>query len=422
MANWNDSLLEGSIGGVPLFVNAVATQVGRRTTSKSLPFRDTPAREDLGRRARRFKVDAIVIGSDYLTQRDAVIAVFESAGPHIFVHPWLGELSVILDEGSSLDIQESHAEGGWAKLSFNLAESGDPDGARIKISTSAALSVASVAAIDAAKVSAKKKLGLGNVFNALSKGISALSGGLLKVKRKAFGALGVSQAAGIADSLADLNSTIGKLANSPAELLTTLSGIVAALKGIFKSQAAANEDSPNAPYPGGAKKVAVEAALSAAQDMCAIDTITPPLFEGAPEDPVEKAAQKALGDFTKALVIAETIDLMGTLPLESASVAVDALQTLGSLADDLLEDPDTEDDLFVAMTDLRAALDAHLATLVASLPRVQQYTPSEAMPALLLAFQLYGDPTRDLEIVGRNRVRDPNFMRGGEPLEVLIDG
>lgn len=234
MADWRDSLLEGSIGGVPVFVQAVATQVGRRTTSKSLPFRDIPAREDLGRSPRKFKVDAIVIGSNYLTQRDAVIEVFERPGPHIFVHPWLGELSCILDEGSSLNVQESHAEGGWARLSFDLVESGDPDGARIKISTSAALSVASVAAIDAAKVSAKKKLGLGNVFNALSKGISAISSGLLKVKRKAFGALGVSQAAGIADSLADLNSTIGKLANSPAELLTTLSGIVAGLKGIFK--------------------------------------------------------------------------------------------------------------------------------------------------------------------------------------------
>jgi prophage DNA circulation protein len=376
----------------------------------------------MGRRARKFKVDAIVIGSDYLTQRDDVIAVFESPGPHIFVHPWLGELSVILDEGSSLDIQESHAEGGWARLSFDLVESGDPDGARIKISTSAALTVASVAAIEAVKVAKVKKLGLGNIFNALSKGISAISSGLLKVKRKAFGALGVSQAAGIADSLADLNSTIGKLANSPAELLTTLSGIVAGLKGIFKSQAAANEDSPNQAFPGGAKKVAVEAALSAAQDMCAIDPVTPPLFEGAPVDPVEVAAQKALGDFLKVSAISEVIDLMGTLPLESASVAIDALATLGGLADGILADPDTEDDVFVAMTDLRAALDAHLASLVSALPVVQKYTPTEARSALLIAYELYGDPTRDLEICGRNKVRDPNFVPGGEPLEVLLDG
>lgn len=421
MADWRDSLLEGSIGGAPLFVQSVSGQFGRRSTSKELPFRDTPAREDLGRKSRKVDVEAIVIGSDYMTARDKVIAVFESPGPHIFTHPWFGEISVIQSEGSALNVQESHAEGGWAKLSFSLVESGDPDGARIKISTSAALSVASVAAINAATISAKKKLGLGNVFNALSKGISAISGGLLKVKRKAFGALGVSQAAGIADSLADLNSTIGKLANSPAELLTTLSGIVAALKGIFKSQAAANEDSPNQAFPGGGKKVAVEAALSAAQDMCAIEPVTPPLFVGAPVDPVEVAAQKALGDFLKVSAIANTIDLMGTLPLESATVAIDALTTLGGLADDLLEDPDTEDDLFTAMTDLRAALDAHLATLVASLPTVQKYTPSEAMSALLIAFWLYNDPTRDLEIVGRNKVRDPNFVPGGEPLEVLIN-
>lgn len=107
MADWRDSLLPGSIGGVPLFISEVKSSVGRRTTSRELPFRDTPSREDLGRRARRFSVSGFVIGSGYLAERDAVIDVFETRGPWLFTHPWWGELSVILDEGASLDIAES---------------------------------------------------------------------------------------------------------------------------------------------------------------------------------------------------------------------------------------------------------------------------------------------------------------------------
>lgn len=421
MADWRDSLFEGKIAGVPLFIQQVSNTIGRRTTSKSMPFRDTPAREDLGRQIRKYRVSAIVIGDEYMAARDALRDVFESPGPWIFTHPWQGEISTILDEGSSVDISESHEQGGMASFNFSLVESGDPDSLRVTVSTTAALAVASAAVIEAAAIDAEKKMSVGDVFNALSDGMGAVTAGMLAAKRKAMGALGVTQLAAISDSLADVNSTIGSLANSPGELLSTLSGLVSAFKGIFSDQSAVNDDSPNASYPGGPKKVLVEAALANATDLCAIETITPPVFEGGPVDDDEVAAQKALKDALKAMTIASSIDLIGNLPLESVDVALEALGTLGGLADDMLTDPDTSDDVFTAMTDLRAALDAHLASLVASLPRIQEYIPPQSMPALLIAFQFYNDPTRDLEIVGRNRIKDPNFVPGGDPLELLID-
>lgn len=424
MADWRDSLLPGSIGGVPMFISEVKSSVGRRTTSKELPFRDTPAREDLGKRARRFSVSGFVIGANYIAERDAVIDLFETRGPWLFTHPWWGELSVILDESASLDIQESDSQGGWAKFSFALVESGNPDGAKISVSTSAALSVASQAAIAAVSADTPKKLklGLGGVFSAAAGAVGKLSGAMLKSKRKLMGALGVSQAAGLSDALADLNTSINKLLNSPAELLTTLNGLVAGLKSIFVDASAADEDSPNSPYPGGSKKIRAEAAIAMAEELAAVDTVTPPPFPDGPVDPDAQAAEKALSKAVGVMVVAQTIELFGSdLPLESASSAVETLSTLGELADQILVDTETSDDLFTAMSDLRAALDAHLASLSASLPQVQTYTPPASMPALLIAFQLYNDPTRDLEIVGRNGVKDPNFVPGGESLEVLVD-
>lgn len=424
MADWRDSIQDASINGVPVYANSRTMSTGRRTTSRELPFRDTPAREDLGRSARKYEVDLVVIGLDYMIQLQDVLDVLESPGPYLYVDPWRGELSVILAEGSSVNIEENHSQGGWAKISVQFVESGDPDGASITTSTSSALSVAAVAAIDAVKTDTPKKmkLGLGGVFNAAAKAVGKISSTMLKSKRKVMGTLGVTQAAGLSDSLADLNTNVNKLLNTPAELLTTLSGLVAGLKTIFTDFSAAEEESPNAPYPGRNKKIAATAAISMAQELSAIDTVTPPPFPGGPQDEDEVAAEKALSKAVGVMTIAETIDLFGgDIPLESSEVAIESLKTLGTLADDVLLDTDTSDDLYVAMTDLRAALDKHLAYLAASLPQVQTYTPPKAMSALLIAYQFYGDPKRDLEIVGRNRVSDPNFVPGGVPLEVLVD-
>ena len=329
---------------------------------------------------------------------------------------------MVLDEGASLDVAESDSEGGWARFSFSLVESGDPDGAKITVSTSAALSVASKAAVEAVQADTLKKLKLdvGSVFSAASAAVGKISSAMLKAKRKVQGALGVSQAAGLSDSLADLKASANKLLNTPAELISTINGLVGSMKSIF-IDASADEDSANSPYPGGSKKVRAEAAIAMAQELASVDTVTPPPYPGGPSDEDAVAAEKALSKALGIMTVAQVIDLFGSsLPLESASAAVEALTTLGDLADQILLDTETSDELFTAMSDLRAALDSHLASLSSSLPTVEKYTPKASMPALLLAFQIYGDPLRDLEIVGRNNISDPNFLPGGEAIEVLI--
>jgi prophage DNA circulation protein len=46
-------------------------------------------------------------------------------------------------------------------------------------------------------------------------------------------------------------------------------------------------------------------------------------------------------------------------------------------------------------------------------------TPPETVPALVLAQELYGDATRDAEIINRNAIRNPAAIVGSEPLSVL---
>lgn len=75
------SLLPASFRGVPFAVTDERGAIGRRGKLHEYPFRDIPYAEDLGRRARRWVVDAFVLGDDAVPQRDALIAACEQKGP-----------------------------------------------------------------------------------------------------------------------------------------------------------------------------------------------------------------------------------------------------------------------------------------------------------------------------------------------------
>jgi prophage DNA circulation protein len=416
--DWRDNLLPGSIGNADLFISDVQTLVGRRVVVTELPKRDKPVNEDMGRAADRYSVTAFVIGDEYMRHRDAVVAVLRSPGPYNFSHPWQGPKSVVLE--GQLQITESDTEGGWAKLNFSLIESGEPDGLRILVSSASALATAAdagVAAGAADLAKGLKKVGIGSIFAAAANAIGKASRSLMKAKQQVFGALGVNELTSLTDSIANLKDTGYALLNAPAELMTTLSGLVASIMSVIAIFD--GDDAAAAPYPGGAKAVRAEAALSAAQELASVDTVTPPPYPGGPVDEDAQEAEKAISKALRVAAVTGTAALFKTLPLESADTAKAALAAVGEMTEQLLLDETTGDELFNALTDLKAALDRHLAGLASSLPSVQTFTPATTAPALLLAYLYYGDPTRDLEICGRNRLPDPNFVRGGVPIEVL---
>lgn len=415
MADWRDNLLPASIGGVRFFCSEVRTTAGRRTTVRELPLRDIPVNEDLGRRGRRFAVSGAVMGDDYQDQRDAVLAVLESKGPHRFTHPWRGELDVVLAEGASIEITESEREGGWARLTFELSESGDETRTvKAQVATDGALSSAAAAAASASAAEMVQPFALGDVLAAAAAAVGVVAGALSKMKGKIAGALGLGDS--LSTAIADLKDAAYSLAQTPTELAAQLNAITGQVLGLIRDAAESDAE----PYPGGGKVVRADAALDAAQEMAAVDPVTPPPYPGGPVDAEDQEVERAIGKHARVCAVAGVAGLFAALELESSDAATKILGTMGTLLDELLLDETTGDELFSALTDVKAALDAHLVGLSASLPSVQMYTPAAATPVLLISWWLYGDPTRDLEIVGRNRLTDPNFA--ADPLQVLLDG
>lgn len=86
---WQASLQPASFRGVPFYVLDDSLEAGRRVALHQYPFRDVPYAEDVGRRARRFRFAAFLIGDTVLSDRDALLDAIEAPGPGTLIHPTL---------------------------------------------------------------------------------------------------------------------------------------------------------------------------------------------------------------------------------------------------------------------------------------------------------------------------------------------
>ncbi|MJP99715.1 hypothetical protein DN101_14590 [Salmonella enterica subsp. enterica] len=92
----------GSFRGVPFLISETVSQRGgRRTVKREYPRRDTGGADDLGRRLRERSFSCVVLGDDYLEQKDALIEALDAEGPGELVHPLYGTLQAQIDSWES---------------------------------------------------------------------------------------------------------------------------------------------------------------------------------------------------------------------------------------------------------------------------------------------------------------------------------
>lgn len=139
---WRDNLRQASFRGVKFNVDSSGLSIGRRIARHEYPQRDIPYPEDMGRRAREYKVEAFVLGdpagdNDYMVPRDALIEAIEKAGPGQLVHPYYGTVAVTVF--GEVTLSESTREGGMAKFTITFLEAGKQEEPKTSDDTEAKL-------------------------------------------------------------------------------------------------------------------------------------------------------------------------------------------------------------------------------------------------------------------------------------------
>ncbi|HJW80822.1 MAG TPA: DNA circularization N-terminal domain-containing protein [Acidiferrobacterales bacterium] len=385
---------QGSLGGAPFIVPENEASFGRRTELHEYPERDLPYVEDLGRKAREFNltvfVDAsLTLDEDYLAARDALIAVIEKPGPHTLIHPYYGTLRVSITVPAR--VRDSTREGGRATFTFTCVESGDLVFADAEYSTVVgvqdAAGSAEASAIDdfvaTFSVDGLPDFHLAEIETDLTRTL----GELTKVVGDVAGA--------IADEIRAPANMAGAIVGAIGNIATAAGEPLRALK-LYENLFDAGDDGKAVPLTTSTRQ-------RQAQSLQAQRLL------------VQRAAIVAAARSSSEAEYASLDDALAVR--DRLVAAIDAQLE----ATDTVSGANIDDDVFLQLSALRAAVARDLLIRGGKLPRITRYTSPSTLPALVIAHRVYGDASRADEIVSRNKVRHPGFVPGGVALEVLSD-
>lgn len=429
--DWRKNLKQGSFRGVPFFIDGSQYQGGRRIQMNEYPStgdadRD-PYAEDLGRKSRAYTLDAYVLNNellpasqkvgkayaDYFKWRDAFMKALETKGPGTLVHPFLGTQQVVVGIYNCI---ENFKQGGKAAFNVPFMEAGQLLQPAATTDTQGAVQGAVQGA--ATSAAAAVKSGFASKFSALSfpswvgsaaqAKLLTLTSDLSSLQNIVTAPLSTAQQ--VEQQIGNLGSAAASLIAAPSALAAGILGAISALGTIVQEPIQALALYKNGLFSFGADDapttVALNAQIQQQTNGIAINTlvITSALISYAqsataiPSQSTPGAASLSVGYDTSNAAISTLIDFLTTL---------DAVI------------PDLDDDSQAAMADLRTALVTDLQARAATLPALIRYTPKTTRPAIVIAYDIYGDATREQEICQRNQIADPGFVQGGRPLEVL---
>lgn len=390
----------GSFRGVVFRTTATEWRGGRRNVVNEFPQRDTGYTDDLGRRVRRFPVEAYVLGENYLAERDAVIEAFEAAGPGELIHPRWGVRQVALDGEAS--IKETPMEGGIARITVTFVEHGENTFPRAAGNTVSKVEATTNAADEASQAAFGKEFSVAGPSVLASQALKNMNGavaGLLKTVKQVTSVDGVTS---ILLQAGTLSSNLASLIRSPVSLVMSLRSIFATLvqdvnrplNAFYELQwlFTANTRSTATASSGSTR------ARSLANDMAAADL------------------QRRLSLTNQARMLA--VAIADTSVVATSDQATALRNALTTQIDIELEEYDPPTEVADALVQVRAAVVRDVAARAEFMLQRSTFTPQTSIPALVLAHRIYQDAERADELVNRNDVRNPAFMPV-RPLEVL---
>lgn len=390
---WRDQLQPASFRGVPFGVISGSLTAGRRLARHEYPQRDLPYVEDMGRRAREYKVEAFIIGPDYMSGRDELLAAIEEEGPGQLVHRYYGTQIVSVAE---CELTESTDFGGMAKFTLQFVEAGEQAEPSVGIDSGAELLQAQGFAYDAImddfaqqfSVDGLPSWGIGDILSSL----------IAFLELDDFREVTVPAAGSVtsgAASVAEVTARLGSLVDEPRELASEVTSLVRSAGRVTRIV-----EQPYVIASAGGGTAQIPSVRGVVQRQQAVMTSL-----------VKRAA------LVRYAGLATSADLSTALDVQS--VRADVIRVFDE-HDYAAGAPRPSATVATALKSVRTASLVHLSRQAAALPRTYSMQLLEPQPALVLSYGLYGD-LRNRDIVKRNAIRHPGFVPAGVPLQLAAE-
>lgn len=393
---WRDEMQKASFRNVPFLVRASSGQIGRRTVVNEYPDRDDAFVEDLGKKARSFTLECFVLGEDYFRLRDNLEAAFEQAGPGELVHPWRGRMTVSVTDCRP---SESIDQGGVQSWSVTFTQTGENRQPNVRPDMLAVVDAAANTAILASEEDFSETFAVENLpefveTDALTQ-VSSMLDTTLATARAMLPDMSILPA--FISNASNLLGTATQLMRLPTNLATEITAQIAGILGLGQSPLAAFNALKNLfgfTHSAGPRTTAARIQLD--------------------------NNRQAVANLTRRTAIIEAARSSASIGFESRQQAIQVRDAVVDAIDS--EQLTASDNVFNTLADLRSAVVADISARAADLPELVAYTPKATLPAIVLAYSIYGDANKDADIVSRNRIAHPGFVRGGQTLEILTNG
>lgn len=401
---WRDQYEAGSFRGAAFRTEGHERSGGRRVATHEFPGRDEPVTEDLGRRARSFSIDCHVIGEDYRADRDALLDALEEKDAGLLIHPWHGQMMVVVLDFTSSEDQA----GGVCTFSIEFGESGQPVSAPVATPTGQAAGIEADTQMAAAPDLFADRFSIDGAAGFVEQSANDLISGMVEISQIAAGLQGGSGSAlrAFDAGLRFLPANLSGLLRAPVNLAHAVLGLVGAVALLGS---------------GPRSRIAPLTRLTEWEPVVpAVAVMTPSRQREADNRDallwVFRTA--ACGELVRAAAASNFTSYDDAVAVRDAITA--RLDVLALQAAD--RGDDTASDGFDA---LRRAVVRDVAARSPMLARIYTAELAQTEPALAVANRLYGAAgveERAAEIVDLNHVAHPGFVPGGQPLSFLTEG
>lgn len=431
--SWIDNLQDASLRGVPFKVDEDEATFGRRVQVHEYPNRDKPWAEDMGRATRRFSVQAYLVGDDYFEQRNRLIEAVEKPGSCTLVHPFYGEMTVTVTD----EVRVSHTkdEGRMCRVSFSFIESGELSFPKAGIATGMKLTGAA-ALMDDFLSSAFKAFGLDGLpdftqngvlddatemFDTITDAMQYVDSGISAASRLMQGDLSVllmppSSGMNFVNQLQTMWRAGTKLTGNVTDLISMVKGLSGitldtglAPRGVWKTDSASTQARTEQ-----RNYVAQAIRTSALSEAVSMVTSLPKSSSSA-TNAAEQASATVIVSHPAVNDVLEDDTAVG-VTTSTATDTVPSWDDLTEVRDTLNTAIDqemirvTDDGLFLALRQVRTALNEDITARLEQTSRTIKRVPSEVLPAVVLAADWYDDAGREYDITARNAIRHPGFV------------
>lgn len=399
--SWRDKLRPASFRGVGFETKGRKGKGGRRGADHEFPDRDEGFPEDTGRKMRRYSVEAFLLasrlGGNYLPTKNNLIEALEQKGPGEYIDAWGDTWQLQVRD---FEWEERMDEGGYVAFNITFAEYGQQALHSVKTDTAYAVRQASTDSKAALLEDFDTKFNPRGNDDLLSRAGTAAGRALDKIEEALTRGSTANRYNG---GVSSLLGRVGNLRRSPwggagfGASIAELIGLALGLHG-----------------EGWPRYRAARGFLDYGQDFAPIAPTTTMRAQAATN-------QAAMIDLVRGLAAVETAQASATIPFTVYDDAVTVRhQVATSLDERMMTAPDR---VYQSLDTLRAASVRDITTRGADLSRLSDVTNNADTPALVLAQRLYGDASREGDVLTRNpSIRHPGFIPGGQILKVPTDG